>query len=200
VQTETASYRVPDLTESARAELLSIGESARSALTETRALLAVLRQDGQAVEEAPQPGLVQVNELVEAAQRAGVKLTAKISGDLDVLRPGTSLAAYRIVQEALANAARHAPGAPVLLAVESAAGEVRLWVENGPVPGAAPDGLPVTGTVGHGITGMRERAAAAGGKLDLGPTPGGGFAVRLFLRTGEEEQSAADRYQPIQGE
>ncbi len=200
VQTETAGYRVPDLSESARAELLSIGESARSALTETRALLAVLRQDGQAAEDAPQPGLSQVNELVEAAQRAGVKLTAKISGDLDVLRPGASLAAYRIAQEALANAARHAPGAPVLLVVESELGELRLWVENGPVPGAQIPGPPAVGTVGHGITGMRERAAAAGGELDLGPTAEGGFVVRLFLRTGEEEESAPDRSAPIKGE
>jgi len=199
VQTETASYRVPDLSESARAELLSIGELARSALTETRALLAVLRQEGQAVEEAPQPELSQVHELVEAAQRAGVKLTAKISGDLDVLRPGASLAAYRIAQEALANAARHAPGAPVLLVIESGLGELRLWVENGPVPGSL-EGPPTVGTVGHGITGMRERAAAAGGELDLGPTADGGFVVRLFLRTAQEEQSAVDRYTPVKGE
>jgi signal transduction histidine kinase len=199
VQTETAGYRVPDLSESARAELLSIGELARSALTETRALLAVLRQEGQAVAEAPQPELAQVHELVEAAQRAGVKLTAKISGDLDALRPGASLAAYRIAQEALANAARHAPGAPVLLVVESALGELRLWVENGPVPGS-PEGPPVVGTVGHGITGMRERAAAAGGQLDLGPTADGGFAVRLFLRAGEAGGLEPVRHVSTEGE
>jgi signal transduction histidine kinase len=199
VQTETASYRVPDLSESARAELLSIGELARSALTETRALLAVLRQEGEAAAEAPQPELSQVHELVEAAQRAGVKLTAKISGDLDALRPGASLAAYRIAQEALANAARHAPGAPVLLVVESALGELRLWVENGPVPGSL-EGPPTVGAVGHGITGMRERAAAAGGELDLGPTAEGGFVVRLFLRTAPENQSVVDRHDSIKGE
>jgi signal transduction histidine kinase len=186
VQSETASYRVPDLSESARAELLSIGESARSALAETRALLAVLRQDGQAAEDAPQPGLAQVTELVEAAQRAGVRLKAQISGDLDRLRPGTSLAAYRIAQEALANAARHAPGAPVLLALASGPGGVRLRVENGPVPGAMP---MIVGAVGHGITGMRERAAAAGGRVELGPTDRGGFVVELFLPADGEEQS-----------
>jgi signal transduction histidine kinase len=185
VQAETAGYRVPDLSESARAELVSIGESARSALIETRALLAVLRQEGQAAEDAPQPGLTQVSELVEAAQRAGVPLKAQVTGDLTVLGPGTSLAAYRIAQEALANAARHAPGAPVRLVVESESGEVRLWVENGPVSDADPLSPVVVGPPGHGITGMRERAAAAGGQLDLGPTADGGFAVRLFLRAGE---------------
>lgn len=207
VQSETAGYRVPDLSDSARAELLSIGESARSALRETRALLAVLRQDGQAAEDAPQPGLAQVKELIDAAQRAGVRLNARINGDLEALRPGASLAAYRIVQEALANAARHAPGATVLLVVESGvgesgAGEVRLWVENGPVPGAQQSGGPATvgkNTVGHGITGMRERAAAAGGKLDLGPRADGGFVVRLFLPASEEEESAPGPYVPTKG-
>jgi signal transduction histidine kinase len=191
VQTETAGYRVPDLSPAARAELLSIGESARSALTETRALLAVLRQAGQAAEDAPQPGLVQVNELVTAAQRAGVGLKAQISGDLAVLRPGASLAAYRIVQEALANAARHAPGAPVRLEVDAGPAGVRVRVANGPRPGAEPGAERVLGAVGHGITGMRERAAAAGGRVDLGWTDDGGFVVQLVLPTGGEEQSAA---------
>ena len=192
VQTETAGYRVPDLSEAARAELLSIGESARSALTETRALLAVLRQEGQAAEDAPQPGLVQVSELVEAAQRAGVKLKAQVSGDLEVLRPGTSLAAYRIVQEALANVARHAPGAPVRLEVDAGSAEVRIRVANGPMPGVEPGAERVgggLGQVGHGITGMRERAAAAGGRVDLGWTDDGGFVVQLFLPTDGKEQS-----------
>lgn len=205
VQAETAGYRVPDLSESARAELLSIGESARSALTETRALLAVLRQEGQVAEATPQPGLGQVNDLVETARRAGVRLTADLHGDLGALGPGGSLAAYRIAQEALANAARHAPGAPVLLQVRVGPDELSLRVENGPGNGpvASEPGRPLgpfgplgpggpggpVGPVGHGITGMRERAAAAGGRLDLGSTPAGGFAVHLFLPVRGEESS-----------
>jgi signal transduction histidine kinase len=189
VQTETAGYRVPDLSDSARAELLSIGESARSALTETRALLAVLRQDGQQVEDAPQPGLTRIVELVDAAQRAGVRLDARLDADLDVLRPGVSLAGYRIAQEALANAARHAPGARVLLTVQRQPDGVRLRVVNGPMPGSEA-GRPEVAAAGHGITGMRERAAAAGGRLDLGPTEDGGFAVELFLPAPGAEQSA----------
>jgi signal transduction histidine kinase len=154
----------------------------------------VLRQEGQTAEDAPQPGLAQVHELVEAAQRAGVRLKAQVSGDLEGLRPGTSLAAYRIAQEALANAARHAPGAPVQLMVEAGPAGIRLRVANGPVPGELRSAVwgaePVTvGTVGHGITGMRERAAAAGGRVDLGPTDDGGFVVELFLPTDGEEQS-----------
>jgi signal transduction histidine kinase len=187
VQSETAGYRVPDLSDAARAELLSIGETARSALTETRALLGVLRQDEQATADAPQPELTQISELVEAAQRAGVRLEAQISGDLTALGPGASLAAYRIAQEALANAGRHAPGAPVRLVLEQLPDGIRLRVENGPVAGADP---VVTGTPGHGITGMRERAVAAGGRLELGPTAAGGFAVELFLRTSREDSLA----------
>jgi signal transduction histidine kinase len=187
VQAETAVYRVPELSEGARAELLSIGETARSALAETRTLLSVLRQDDQQLPAAPQPGLQQLGELVEAAQRAGVTLDARIDVDLAVLRPGTSLAAYRIVQEALANASRHAPGARVRLVVDQFAQVVHVLVRNGP-PLAGRPTAPLPAGDGHGITGMRERAAAAGGRLTLGPTEDGGFAVELFLSTDEEQQ------------
>jgi signal transduction histidine kinase len=186
VQAETAGYRVPDLSDAARAELLAIGETARSALTETRALLSVLRQDDQKAEDAPQPGVEQLGELVDAAQRAGVRLNVNLDDGLDRLRPGASLAAYRIAQEALANASRHASGAPVSLRVRSARsnGLAGIWLR---VENDAPSGAPVGGrgvrevVAGHGITGMRERAAAADGRLTVGPTPGGGFAVEVFL-------------------
>jgi signal transduction histidine kinase len=187
VQAETASFRVPDLSDAARAELLSIGETARSALAETRALLSVLRQDGEELAAAPQPGLHQVGDLVDAARRAGVQLEARIDGEFDRLRPGVSLAAYRIVQEALANASRHAPGAPVRLEVDAAAQVVHVLVRNESPPGGQRVSTP--SGVMHGITGMRERAAAAGGRLTLGPTEDGGFAVELSLPTGGEEQS-----------
>ena len=111
VQAETAGYRHPDLPDVAREELESISASARAALAETRALLAVLRNEDDEAEHAPQPGLEQLGELVEGARRAGQDVAADVRLDGDALRPGTSLAAYRIVQESLANAARHAPGA-----------------------------------------------------------------------------------------
>jgi signal transduction histidine kinase len=177
VQTETAGYRVTDLSDSARAELLSIGETARSALAETRALLAVLRQDGQPVPDAPQPGLPQLLDLVATARRAGTRLDARLDADLERLSPGAALAVYRVAQEALANAARHAPGTKVTLVLGAAADGVRLQVTNEGVPGVPTEGF----VAGHGVTGMRERAAAAGGALDLGPLEGGGFAVRLFV-------------------
>ncbi len=92
VQAETAQFRVPQLGEAARDELLSISETARSALTETRALLNVLRQENTETENAPQPGLHLLDDLVETTRRAGVQLEVRITGDLSVLREGRSLA------------------------------------------------------------------------------------------------------------
>ena len=177
VQAETAPYRLPDVPAPVRAELESISASARSALTETRALLSVLRQDGQQAEHAPQPGIEQIEELVDGARRAGVPIETAVRGSLQGLRPGTSLAAYRILQEALANASRHAPGAAVRLDVSRDDDTLTLSVVNAPGSRAEqPDG-----TVGHGITGMRERVSAEGGGMTIGPTRAGGFAVRATL-------------------
>jgi signal transduction histidine kinase len=178
VQAETVAYRVPGLGDEALREFASIGESARSALTETRALLSVLRAEDEQAATAPQPGLAEFGDLVEGARRAGVDLTASITPEL-VLRPSDSLAVYRIAQEALANASRHASGAPVRLALERVGENVRLVVENGPGGPVGQDGPGGSG--GHGITGMRERAAAAGGTLSVGPTGEGGFRVEFVL-------------------
>ena len=192
VQAETAQYRVPGLDQAARDEMQSISETARSALTETRALLAVLRQENAQPENAPQPGLHLLPELVETTRRAGVQLDAQITGDVGLLREGRSLAGYRIIQEALANASRHAPGTPVRLEVHADVPGVDVGVTNGVVGGAAPTlprladgsiGWTDVGAVtesGHGIIGMRERAAAAGGRLQVGPTAEE-FVVQLFL-------------------
>jgi signal transduction histidine kinase len=189
VQAETAQYRVPDLQEAARAEMLSISQTARSALTETRALLAVLRQENTEIQDAPQPGLHLLEELVETTRRAGVDVEARITGDLNVLREGRSLAGFRIAQEALANATRHAGGASVRLEAHGDADGVHLAVVNGR-PGSVLEpsgddrfdwgrvGAPTES--GHGIIGMRERAGAAGGRLLVGPIPDG-YLVQVFL-------------------
>lgn len=180
VRAETAPYRVPDLPAAAREELGSITEAARTALAETRALLSVLRRDDDGALSAPQPGLDQLGQLVDKARRAGVDLDAELDRDLTVLRPGTSLAAYRIAQEALSNATRHAPGAPVHLAVRREADAVRLYVSSGRSP-EGPPALPTPGAPGHGITGMRERARAEGGDLTVTETPDGKFVIDARL-------------------
>jgi signal transduction histidine kinase len=187
VQAETAPYRVADLSDGARAELESISASARSALAETRALLAVLRQEGDAAEHAPQPGVGELGPLLEGARRAGVPLAAELHVEPSSLRPGTSLAAYRIVQEALANVSRHAPGASVRVELVPEDGAVRVSVVNGPVPGREPDAPVPAPREGHGLTGMRERVGAEGGTLWAGPTSDGGFTVWATLPVAASE-------------
>jgi signal transduction histidine kinase len=136
----------------------------------------------------PQPGLWQLTELVDAARDASAAGTRLIiSGPVSPLDPGVELAAYRIVQEALTNARRHAPGAAVDVELRYSPGALRLRVrDSGPGPAGAPsgDGAPGAGRAtsgGHGLAGMRERAFSAGGSLYAGLAPGGGFLVEAVL-------------------
>jgi signal transduction histidine kinase len=187
VQAETARLATPGMPELGARRLLEIGDMARAGLTEMRRLLGVLRSDAHPAEPVvphqPQPGLAQVNELVDEARAAsGSGVRFIVSGPVSVLDPGVELAAYRIVQEALTNARRHAPGAAVDVELRFDDGALRLRIrDDGPGPGAGRgEGAP-----GHGLLGMRERAQAAGGELRTGPAAGGGFLVdaRFGLNT-----------------
>ncbi|WP_435863279.1 sensor histidine kinase [Streptomyces prunicolor] len=192
VQAETARLTTPGLPAEGATRLLAIGDTARTALTEMRRLLGVLREDADTgVQRRPQPGLGQLIDLVdESRDAAGSRTRLIVSGPIATLDPGIEVTAYRIVQEALTNARRHAPGAAV--DVELRYGEEDLAVrvrDNGPGPVAA-------GLSGHGLLGMRERAATVGGTLRTGPAPGGGFVVeaRLPVKSEEEqEQEGAAR-------
>jgi signal transduction histidine kinase len=180
VQAETARLTTPGMPPAGSKRLVAIGDTARQALTEMRRLLGVLREDaGTETTRAPQPGLVQLNELVdEARDSSGASTRLIVHGRVVSLDPGIELTAYRIVQEALTNARRHAPGAAVDVDVDYADGTLRLRIrDNG--PGEAGD-APATG---HGLLGMQERAAMVGGKLSTGPAPGGGFLVEAVLPT-----------------
>ncbi|MFB4310167.1 sensor histidine kinase [Actinomadura sp. GTD37] len=177
VQAETARLAVPGMPDEGAARLLAIGDTARTALTEMRRLLGVLREDaGAEPTRSPQPGLRELLGLVDEARESGVAGARLIvRGDVAVLDPGLELAAYRIAQEALTNARRHAAGAAVDVEVDYAADALRVTVrDNGPGPGAGP-------ADGHGLLGMRERAAAVGGGLRAGPGPLGGFVVEATL-------------------
>jgi signal transduction histidine kinase len=181
VQAETAPYRIPELPEPVRAEFGALSEVAREALTEMRRLLGVLRQD-QPAGLAPQPQLADLPALVDSARRAGVEVALSVPVDLGTVPAGIGVCAYRIVQESLSNASRHAPGATVTVQVDQDAQDVQLRVANGP-------GGPVPHwgherQHGHGLTGMRERVALLGGSLAAGPTPGGGFEVSVVLPLG----------------
>ncbi len=123
----------------------------------------------------PQPGLAQLGALIDEAREAsGSVVRLIVSGPVTRLDPGVELAAYRIVQEALTNARRHAPGAAVDVELRYDGDLLRLRIrDNGPGP--------ATRRTGHGLLGMRERAAAAGGSLRTGDAPGGGFRIEAQL-------------------
>jgi signal transduction histidine kinase len=179
VQAETARLATADLPAGAAQRLAAIGDTARAALTEMRRLLGVLREDAraEAPELRPQPGLEQLNELLDQARDAsGSNARLILSGRPAALDPGVELAAYRIIQEALTNARRHAPGAGVDVELHYGWHWLSVRVrDTGPgPPEPAPPG-------GHGLTGMRERATAAGGRLVSGPAAGGGFLVEATL-------------------
>jgi signal transduction histidine kinase len=200
VQAETGRLTTPGLPDAGAQRFAAIGDTARAGLTEMRRLLGVLREDAeQAVavqEEAgaaepapaepapagteaarrPQPGLSQLGELVDGARAASGSVVRLImSGPVTRLDPGVELAAYRIVQEALTNARRHAPGAAVDVELRYAEDWLRLRIrDNGP-------GHAARSRTGHGLLGMRERAAAVGGALQAGDTRGGGFCVEAEL-------------------
>ncbi|HEX6360953.1 sensor histidine kinase [Actinophytocola sp.] len=171
VQAETARLTTPDLPALGAQRFSEIGDRARAGLTEMRRLLGVLKDGTGTADLKPQPGLAQLVELLDdARQIANARLI--VSGAPVPLDPGVELAAYRIVQEALTNARRHAPGAAVDVELRYGT-ELKVRVrDNGPGP-ANPDG--------HGLTGMRERAAAVGGTLRVGPAAMGGFLVEAIL-------------------
>ncbi|MEV4545875.1 sensor histidine kinase [Micromonospora echinaurantiaca] len=177
VRAETAPYRLDAVPEPARAEFTAIAGAAREALTDMRRLLGVLRSESADPQTAPQPGLPDVPALVEAARRAGMTVTLEVDVPAEPPAP-VGLAAYRIVQEALANAARHAAGAEVRATIRGAAGALQVRVAND-----RGDGLTTAGggRAGHGLTGMRERAVSLGGTFTAGPTDDGGYAVVAVL-------------------
>jgi signal transduction histidine kinase len=180
VQAETARLTTPGMPAAGAQRLSAIGDTARAALTEMRRLLGVLREDTRADASGarrPQPGLQQLSELLDEARDAsgsGIRLIVR--GPVASLDPGVELAAYRIVQEALTNARRHADGAAVDVELHYTGDALWLRIrDNGPGP------PPSTPPGGHGLLGMRERAAAVGGTLRTGAAGGGGFVVEAVL-------------------
>ena len=187
VQAATAQYRNPGIDAASQREFNEIANSSRQALSEMRLLLSILRNEDDAP-TTPTPGLDDIDELIEATRASGTEI--RYSGFdpssknvLDKTAPATALAAYRIVQEALSNALRHAPGSAVdvelsITVASDNTDRISIAVINGPRPD--PTNLPAPGS-GLGIDGIRERTAAVGGTYQVGPTPEGGFAVYAHL-------------------
>ena len=193
VQAETGRLTTPGLPDAGAQRFAAIGDTARAGLTEMRRLLGVLREDAEQDQEPqpdlepagparpgadrrPQPGLPQLGDLVDGARDASGSVVRLImSGQAARLDPGVELAAYRIMQEALTNARRHAPGAAVDVELRYADDALRLRIrDNGP-------GQAARYHAGHGLLGMRERATAVGGSLQTGDARGGGFLVEAEL-------------------
>ncbi|GAA1630438.1 hypothetical protein GCM10009700_17510 [Brevibacterium sanguinis] len=192
VQATTAQYRLPDLDDRSREEFDSIAEAARQALTEMRGLLTILR-GGRDADLAPQPTVDDIPGLVSATRSSGAHVDIEFAVDSARTAPTTGLTAFRVVQEGLSNALRHASGAPIRVDVAPVDDGIVVSVLNGApgagnrtapdaVNGTAPDPKPMAGA-GFGLTGMRERVEALGGTLTVGPTPDGGFAITAVLPT-----------------
>jgi signal transduction histidine kinase len=163
--------------ERAETSLRSVERAGREALAEMRRLLGVLDADRDPRALAPQPGLADINGLLARTRASGLRADLLVEGEPAALSPALDLCAYRIVQEALTNAIKHA--APASAAVRVSWGENALELEISD-DGRGPEGINgVSG--GHGIAGMRERAALHGGSVDVGPGPGGGFTVHAHL-------------------
>jgi signal transduction histidine kinase len=160
----------------ARESLIAVEETGRQALGEMRRLLGILRGDEHETDLAPQPGIADIGALVEQVRAAGLPVDVVVEGQLTALSPGVDLAAYRVVQEALTNALKHAGAARAHVSIRYGATSLELAVTNN---GTARENGRRRG--GHGLIGLRERVTLYGGDFEAGPRPGGGYAVRASL-------------------
>lgn len=176
VQASTARYRLPEISDAASTEFDSIAATARASLTEMRRMLGVLRTEDQTAELAPQQDIDDIPALVDTIRRAGVTVGLEITGAVGDAPQAVQIAAFRIAQEALSNAVRHASGAPVTVRIQADADSVGIRVRNGHSAGVS----SASGG-GYGLRGMRERVELLGGTFAAGPTPDGGWEVAASL-------------------
>ena len=194
IQAEAAPYKTADPPPELVESFGEIRASALAGLAELRRVLGVLRTGGQ--DTAPQPGLADLDALLDSARSGGVSVTVTRSGNPVPLPEGVDLSAYRIVQEALSNAMRHAPGSHVRLHLAYRPDGLALEIRNdaGPAAGrpgpGGQRGPRAAGGGGHGLVGMRERATMLGGSLEAGPTGDGGFRVTAVLPVSPPEEEA----------
>ena len=175
-----AQHRSPD---GATTAMLQISETGRQALTDMRRSLGILRTDEPDAERHPLPGIAQLEPLADQMCAAGLPTRLEVHGGHTHIPATAQLTVYRLVQEALTNALKHTPpGTHATVRIRCSTETVTVGVtDSGPCPPP-----PASTASGHGIPGMRERSAAYGGTLHVGPLPGGGWGVRtrLFLGSG----------------
>jgi signal transduction histidine kinase len=196
LRADSAPYRFPALSDDVRAEFAALNATAREGLTEMRRLLGVLRADDESAATAPQPTLRDIRDLVEGLRAAGTDISLSMYVVADELPTALGLSAYRIAQEALSNAIRHAPGSAVR--VEVLTTDSALHIDIGNAAGTeASAASAVSAQQGdeprarHGLLGMRERVNMLGGRLSAGPRQEGGFRVLAVLPLGDEPRDEA---------
>lgn len=194
VQAEAAPYRVDSdkVPRELGDSFTTIRDNALTALNELRHLLGMLRSEDtggeQPLDRAPQPTMADIEELVANVRAAGADVRMTVDGTPSAVPPGVGLSVFRILQEALSNALRHAPGCPVGVEIAYGGEEVQLRVVNSlPTAPVSSRAALTRAGAGHGVLGMRERAAMLGGTLRAGPAPGpdGHFEVLALLPIGE---------------
>lgn len=179
VQAGVAAHVIERRPDQAAEALSAIRNASGEALRELRGILNVLRQADEPSPTEPAPRVAQLGGLIDGATRAGLPTTLVVDGEARPLPPTIDLTAYRIVQESLTNALRYAGPTTATVGLSYGADELIVEVRDHG-RGIPDDGGPAAGT-GHGIMGMRERAEAAGGQLEVGSDPSGGFRVRAHL-------------------
>ncbi|MFC4610621.1 sensor histidine kinase [Streptomyces maoxianensis] len=177
IQAEAAPYRVENPPPELEKAFATIRENAVAALTELRRVLGVVRAEDYQAPDAPQPVLADIENLLSNVREAGLEVDKTVTGAVRALPQGVELSAYRIIQEALSNALRHAPGSTAKVEISYVLGGLGLRIVN-----TAPQGLvkPSPGA-GHGITGMRERVTMLSGEMAAEPTEDGGYQVTAFI-------------------
>ena len=170
--------------------LRAIRGASKEGLRELRAILNVLRQADEADPTVPAPGLAQLEDLITSTRSAGLATTLTVTGNRRPLPPEVDLTAYRIVQESLTNVIRHAGPAAATVSIGYTGTELRIEIAD---TGRGVTGTGSTGNTGtestgggHGLAGMRERAASVGGSVEAGPGAGGGFLVAARLPLGSQ--------------
>jgi signal transduction histidine kinase len=176
VQAGAARRMIESEPDRSRAALLAAEDAGRQALAELRRVLGLLRGSPDPVELEPQPGLAQLEPLVERARASGLDVEVSVRGCPRELPAGVDLAVYRVVQEALTNTLKHAGAARALVDLDWSDDSLALAVVDDGAGAAVP-----AQRSGHGLLGMRERVAAYGGEVEAGPEQPGGFAVRARI-------------------
>jgi signal transduction histidine kinase len=165
--------------------MLGLERLGRQSVDDLRALVGILRDRTDDAPAAPAPSLGRLDELLAHVRAAGLEVTSRLSGEPVELPTGLDVCAYRVLQEALTNVLRHAPGSACVVTLTWGTDAVRVRVEDDgagrrTLPGRASadvDAVPDRVVGGHGLVGMRERVSAFGGSLRAGPVPGGGFVI-----------------------